>query len=135
MENLEEKWQKIIMEQEENTKRAESNINNNFNNEDVDFLKSLNIKQKALLRIFMNLKPYLLVDEVLYISYIGEEANKDSFNQYFINYKIMIENMLKKHFNIKEVKSDKILNKQRISWLNELIENVKAKEIKISIVK
>lgn len=92
-------------------------------------------KEDVILRILNNIEPYLNVDNILYVKYIGKEENKDVFNKYFINYKNFVQSLVKKKYGVSEIKTDKKLNKDRVDWLNSFIETIGAKKISLNIIK
>lgn len=92
-------------------------------------------KEDVILRILNNIEPYLNVDNILYVKYVGKEENKDVFNKYFINYKNFIQSLAKKKYGVSEIKTDKKLNKDRVDWLSSFIETIEAKKISLNIIK
>jgi len=90
---------------------------------------------KIIERILLNLKPVLIIDNILYVDYIGEEDKKEIFNEYFNKEKVNIVSYLRKHYSFYKILSSKNLDLKKINWLKELAETFQPKGISFNILK
>lgn len=128
-----EKWLKLKTYQNEILEQSRKEVNGSDN--DKNFLMEKLNKEKALFRIIENLDVYLIVNDICYITYTGKEEDKEIFNKYFTNYKMFIDALIKKFLKVSFIKTDKSLNKERVDWLEILINKIEPKNISLNIMK
>ena len=92
----------------------------------------LSYENKIIQRIFANIHPVQLINETLYVDYIGKEEVKDEFNKYFSKFKPEILSLLREN-GIKDIKSSKVLDLEKVNWLKSLVEEFQPKNIEFSI--
>jgi len=105
-------------------------IINNFNEWENQTKSSNN---KLIERLMANLKPIIVIDNVIYLEYIGEENKKEVFFEYYNNAKENLINHLNIYYEINKIQGAKDLNHKKLEWLSSLVEKFQPQNINFSI--
>lgn len=94
-----------------------------------------NAGDKVLERLIINLKPIAIINNILYVDYIGSEDKKSVFQEYFNNKRTSLEAYISTTYPIIKILSGKNMETQKISWLKELFMEYNPKGVEFSIHK
>jgi len=89
--------------------------------------------KKVIKRLFANFEPLVIVDNILYLKYIGDKDKKAIVSKFLkINFS-EFEQLIKNSFNVSGINFKKISD-LKLEWLKNLIKEFGPSEVKISIL-
>ncbi len=94
-----------------------------------------NATDKVTERLILNLKPIAIINNILYVDYIGPEDKKTVFQEYFNKQRTSLEAYVSTVYPIIKILSGKNMEAQKISWLKELFIEYQPKGVEFSIHK
>ena len=89
---------------------------------------------KVIERLMINLRPVVKINMLMYVDYVGDEDKKEVFSEYFNKEKRNLESYLSIVYQVNRVSSSKNLNKDKLEWLNNLVEVYKPKNISFNLL-
>lgn len=94
-----------------------------------------NATDKVIERLILNLKPIAIINNILYVDYIGPEDKKSVFQEYFDNKRTLLESYISTKYPIVRILSGKNMEANKIGWLKELFNEYQPKGVEFSIHK
>lgn len=85
-------------------------------------------------RIMINIKPVALINNILYVDYIGSEEKKSIFNDYFNKELINLESYCSVIYGATRVLNAKNLDKAKLEWLRVLMNEFKPRHVSFNIM-
>ncbi len=92
-------------------------------------------ESKVVGRLLINLKPLVIINNILYVDYIGPEDKKTVFQEYFNKERAALEAFVSTVYPIVRILSGKNMETQQINWLKQLFNEYQPKGVEFSIHK
>lgn len=92
------------------------------------------VEDVLLNRILSNLYPVAIVNESIYLNYVGDEEKKRVFMEYYNNKKAELVVLLKEKYGISNIKGGKNLSEEKLEWLEGLVQKFEPTNINYSII-
>ena len=90
-------------------------------------------QNKLIERLMVNLSPIAIINEKIYLEYIGDESKKKVFFEYYNNAKSDLTKYLSELYGISKIEGGKDLSKEKLKWLEEIINKFQPSHIEFSI--
>jgi len=88
---------------------------------------------KLIQRLMANLSPIAIINDSIYLEYIGDENKKTVFFEYYNNAKSELTDFLNELYGVVKIEGGKDLSKEKLKWLEEIIKKFEPQNIEFSI--
>lgn len=97
--------------------------------------KDYESKNSFIAEVLKNLAPVAIINQTLYIEFIGKAENKKNIEKSYLQNKLEIQSILVQAFNIATIANSSKLDEVKLSWLKQLIETYTPMNISFNVFK